>query len=254
MAARLIPLLALIATVAIGAIEDPGASRETAAGLEAERRMDPKAALAHFRAALEESPGDAFLQQKVAQQLSDLAFIEPDAAARRSLVEEAFVHAERAVELDPASPVAQLSIAVLYGKLAIGSGAGKKVEYGRGIHERATRALELDPNYAWAHHVLGRWHVELSELNFAQRTVVSLFLGGLPKASLSEGIRHLEDAVRLEPDAVAHRVELGFAYRRAGRDADARACWEAALSLPSTRVYDTAAKQRASGALGNESA
>jgi hypothetical protein len=26
------------------------------------------------------------------------------------------------------------------------------------VKEEAERALALDPNYAWAHHVIGRWH------------------------------------------------------------------------------------------------
>jgi len=97
--------------------------------------------------------------------------------------------------------------------------------------------------------VLGRWHVEMSGINLAKRAVVALFLGGLPRASLDEGIAHLEEAVRLEGDAVPHHVELGFAYQRAGRLDEARTSWETALRLPSVRVYDSAAKQRASTAL-----
>lgn len=222
-------------------------------GLDAERGMDPRAALVHFRTALEAKPDDAFLEQKVAQQLSDAAFLEADAAERIRLAKEAMVHAQRAVELDRKSAVARLSLSVLYGKLSIEEGIDTRIDYARRIHQHATEALELDPNYAWASHVLGRWHVELSDVNMAQRAVVSLFFGGLPKASLDQGIRLLETAVRLEPDAIPHRVELGFAYQRAGRTEEARACWQEAVRLPSVRVFDEPAKRRGREALAGRS-
>lgn len=220
-----------------------------AAGLEAERRMQPREALVHFREALAARPGDAFLQQKVAQQLSDAAFLEPSPEARTRLVSEALVHAKLAAEMDPGSAVARLSLAVLYGKLAIEGDVRTRVDHARRIRLHAEEALAIDPGYAWARHVLGRWHVETSQINFGKRAVVALFFGGLPRASLGEGIAHLEEAVRLEADAVPHHVELGFAYQLAGRREEARARWESALRLPSVRVYDSAAKQRASNAL-----
>lgn len=219
------------------------------AGLEAEQRMDPRAALVHFQTSLAERPDDAFLQQKVAQQLSDIAFLEPDASERSRLATEALVHAHRACELDPGSAVARLSLAVLYGKLALEADAGTRVDYARRIHRYATEALAIDADYAWAMHVLGRWHVEISQLNLAKRAFVALFFGGLPRASLDEGIRLLEEAVRLDGNAIAHSVELGFAYDRAGRHADAKSSWEKAVRLPSMRIYDATAKQRALDAL-----
>jgi tetratricopeptide (TPR) repeat protein len=237
--------LALAASTHAGAVDDA-----IAAGLAAESRMEPREALGHFRAALEARPDDAFLQQKVAQQLSDAAFLEPSPEVRTRLASEALVHAKRAVELDPRSSVARLSLSVLYGKLAIEGDTRTRVDYARRIHLHAEEALSLDESYAWARHVLGRWHVEMSQINMAKRAVVALLYGGMPRASLDEGIAHLEEAVRLEGDAVPHHVELGFAYQRAGRLEEARACWETALQLPSVRVYDSAAKQRASVALG----
>lgn len=225
-----------------------------AEGLSRERQLDPSAALEFFRTAADLRPDDAFIQQKIAQQLSDAAFLEPDPQVRDRLTHEALQHAQQAVALDPNSAVARLSLAVLYGRLAVESGVRAKIKYARLIREHAEAALALDPDYAWAWHVLGRWHVELSQLGLARRALVTLVFGGLPPASLEQGIDMLEQAVRLEGDAVGHRVELGFAYHQADRSDLARWCWEAALALPSTRVYDPAAKQRASVALARLSA
>jgi hypothetical protein len=44
-------------------------------------------------------------------------------------------------------------------------------------------------------------------------------------------------------------VELGFAYKRADRLDEAVGAWEKALQLPSQKIYDEPAKQRAAAAL-----
>ena len=58
------------------------------------------------------------------------------------------------------------------------------------------------------------------------------------------------EAIWHKGDAVPRHVELSFASVRSGRLEEARATWQAALRLPSVRVYDSAAKQRASVPLG----
>jgi tetratricopeptide (TPR) repeat protein len=188
--------------------------------------------------------------QKIAQQLSDAAFLVSDPVETERLAREALIYAERAAQLDPNSAVNRLSLAVLYGRLAGYEDVGKKVEYARLIKQEAEVALGLEPNYAWADHVLGRWHREMSEIGGTRRIIASLFFGGLSRASNEEAVELLERAVELEPDSVAHRVELGFAYAADGRDELAREQWQSSLELTTKRLYDPAAKNQALKALG----
>lgn len=218
-------------------------------GLEAEQNMQPMVALEFFSAAAKLRPEDAFIQQKIAQQLSDAAFVEKDPDNRMKLAKEAMPYARRAVELDPQSAVARLSIAVLYGKFAVEGDVRARLDYARRIHENTEQALSIDPQYAWGYHVLGKWHIELSQLGMAKRAIVSLFFGGLPKATVHQGVESLEKAVQLEPEALSHWVELGFAYQQAQRSEDALGAWEKALQLPTLKIYDEPAKQRAMAAL-----
>lgn len=218
-------------------------------GLAAEQNMQPLVALESYSAAAKLRPEDAFLQQKIAQQLSDASSLEKDPEKRLQLAKEAMPYARRAVELDPESAVARLSIAVLYGKFALAGDTRARLDYARRIHDNAEQALSLDPQYAWGYHVLGKWHIELSQLGMAKRAIVSLFFGGLPKASVDQGVESLEKAVQLEPEALSHWVELGFAYQRADRRDDAMAAWEKALQMPVLKIYDKPAKQRAEEAL-----
>lgn len=218
---------------------------------EAERRHDPEAALDFYRQLAERRPDDAFILQKVAQQISDAVHLDTRAAApiRQARVREALGFARRAAELDPASAVNQLSLAVLYARLAVDASASEKVEYARLIHRHAEAALALDPGYAWACHILGRWHLEMEALGTTRRVVARLLFGDLPRGSRAEGLRLLARAVELEPDSVVHRVELGIALGELGQPEEAREQLSAALAAPASTLHDGPARVRAEAAL-----
>jgi tetratricopeptide (TPR) repeat protein len=152
--------------------------------------------------------------------------------------------------LDPNSAINRLSLAVIYGRLAGYGNVKTKVDYAPRIKDEAEAALALDQEYAWAYHVLGRWHVEMSEIGQAKRFLASLLFGGLSQPSLDTAIELLEKAVELEPESIAHRVELGYAYEADGREERAREQWQTALDFDSRYLYDPAAKDRAREALG----
>lgn len=218
-------------------------------GLAAERRLDSAAALEFFKRADAARPNDAFTLQKIAQQYSDLVVDQPDDGAKRRLAEMALDYARRAVAQQPDNAVNVLSLAVCHGKLAVYSDTAAKVRHSRLVREAAERALALDPGYAWAHHVLGRWHYEVASLGSTSRLFVKLFYGGLPAAETARGVSHLQQATKLEPDELAHWLELGFAHAAAGQRAEARACWAKGLAMPARGKHDEPAKQRAREAL-----
>lgn len=219
------------------------------AALAAEARLDSVRALELFRQADAVRPNDAFILQKIARQYSDLVTEQPDVEAKKRYAQTALGYAQRAVALKPDDPVNVLSLAVCHGKLAVYSDTKTKIRYSCLVKEEAERALALDPNYAWAHHLLGRWHHEVAGLGATAKLFVRLFYGGLPPASLDEGIRHLRRAAELEPDELNHWLELGFAHAAAGQPEAARAEWTRGLAMPSRGKHDEPAKQRARDAL-----
>jgi len=215
----------------------------------AEDRFESQRALELYLQAGQAQPADAFILQKIARQYSDLVLDQPDDAARRRFAESALAYSLRAVAINPGDAVNVLSVAISYGKLAVYSDLKAKLRYSRLVKEGAERALVLAPDYAWAHHVLGRWHHEVATLGLTSRWAVGLFLGGLPPASHTEAIAHLRQAVALEPEEPAHHLELGFALAAAGVSPEARLAWEKGLQLTSRGKHDEPAKQRALRAL-----
>lgn len=213
--------------------------------LAAEARLETRRALDLLLRAEAAGRTDAFVLQRIARHYSDLTLDLPDRDAQRRSAEQALEYSRRATALAPRDPINVLSIAISYGKLAIASGPGDKVRYSRQVREYAEQALALDPAYAWAHHILGRWHREVAALGAASRAAVSLLFGGLPRGSLRDAVQHLEHAVRLEPDELQHHLELGAALHATGEHARARAALERGLSLPDRARIDAAAKERA---------
>lgn len=244
MIVRLLLLLAL--TVRISADDTPALLQQAQA---AEARLDSQAALRLYEQADAARPNDAFILQKIARQYSDLVVEQPDVESKKRYAQTALDYAQRAVTLKPDDPVNVLSLAVCHGKLAVYSDTKTKIRYSRLVKEEAERALALDPNYAWAHHLLGRWHYEVADLGATSKFFVRLLYGGLPPASLDEGIRHLRRATELEPDELNHWLELGFAHAAAGQFEAARTEWTRGLAMPSRSKHDEPAKQRARAAL-----
>ncbi|MDI1319515.1 MAG: hypothetical protein PSW75_04880 [bacterium] len=219
------------------------------AALAAEAKVDCEAALKLFQAADAARPNDAFILQKIARQYSDLVSDQAEVVDKKRYAQTALEYARRAVALHPTDAVNVLSVAVCHGKLALYSDAREKVQYSRLMHEEAERALALDPNYAWAHHLLGRWNYEVALLGAASKFFVRLVYGGLPAASFEEGVRQLQRATELEPGELAHWIELGFAYAAAGQPDLAKKQWARGLAMPSRAKPDEPAKQRAREAL-----
>lgn len=237
-------LLLILAATAAG--EPTPLVREA---LAAEARLDARRALELLLQADAAQPNDAFILQKIARQYSDLVDDQAGLEDKRRYAATALDFAQRATALKPADPVNVVSVAISHGKLALYSDTRTRVRYSRLVRVEAERALALDPDYAWAHHVLGRWHHEVAALGATSKFFVRLFYGGLPAASDEEGIRHLQRATELEPGELTHWLELGFACAAAGRPDEARRHWAHGLALPSRSKPDEPAKRRAREAL-----
>jgi len=249
---RLVPLcLLLFATTLRAATAAVDVDALLAEARAAEEGLDSRRALELYLAADRARPDDAGILQKIARQYSDLIVDLSTDDDRRRYAQTALDYARRSVALEPRNPENVLSLAICHGKLAVYSDLRTKIKYSRLVKEDAERALGLDPNYAWAHHVLGRWHYEVATLSATARVLVRLFYGGFPPASTASAIQSLQRAIELEPDELAHHLELGLALAADGKKDKARLQLERGLAFPSRGKHDDGAKARGREALGN---
>ena len=217
--------------------------------LAAEARFDARTALALFLQADAARPNDPVILQKISRQYSDATTDTANVEEKKQLCIKALAYAQRAVDLNPRSAVNLLSLAICYGKLGLYSDTRTKIEYSRHVKEYAEQALALDPDYDYAHHVLGRWNYEVASLGFGTRVIVRLIYGGLPAAATAEAVRQLQRATEISPHLPAHRVELGFALLADDQRDAARHAFEQALVMPQVEKYDSESFRRAREAL-----
>jgi Flp pilus assembly protein TadD len=146
--------------------------------------------------------------------------------------------AQRAVSLDPTNAQAHLSLAIVYGRIALHESARRKVEMSRPIRQEAETAARLDPKNDYAWHVLGRWNYEVANFNPILKALAQTVYGKLPQASNEKAIACFSKAIALQPRRVSHHVELGRAYVALGEKQKARDEFNKALSLPAVEKDD----------------
>ena len=118
------------------------------------------------------------------------------------------------------------------GQIAIFKGNEEKIKLGLQIKEYADRALELNPNCAMAHAVLGIWHYELAGLSFFERALVNVLFGGVPKGSYEISSQHLKRAVELAPGVIYYRYMYAKSLVKIDREEEAKKTLMIALELP----------------------
>ncbi|MDZ7344917.1 MAG: tetratricopeptide repeat protein, partial [candidate division KSB1 bacterium] len=154
--------------------------------------------------------------------------------------------ARRCASLYPDSAEGHFFLAVALGRVALDVGGKHKIQLAKEIKTEAEAALQINPAHDGAMHLIGRWHYELSNLNFVERTVAKIVFGGLPPgASYEQAASFFEQAIAHNPQAPVHRLEYGRALLKLERVAAARAQLEKCLGLPDLFWDDPQHKQTA---------
>lgn len=152
---------------------------------------------------------------------------------RDAHIERALELSRRFVEVSPTEADAQYWLAVSLGIKTEYSGAFAKLTSGKECYEVTMRTLELQPDHAGAHEMLGRIHAGVMRLPWLVRK-----LGGslgmndaLGQASWESAEAHLLRATELDARAVTPRVELGKLLADRDRPVESQAWFALALEL-----------------------
>ena len=156
--------------------------------------------------------------------------------------------AERAVVEDPGDAEAHLSVAIVLGKISFLRPPQDRIADSARIGNEAMKAVELDPDYALAHFVLGRWNYELANLSGGMRFFAEALFGKLPQATNESAVDYLERAKELAPNLMT-RAELGRAYLAVGKPELAREELGAAVAMSAGDQDEREAQARARQAL-----
>lgn len=214
-----------------------------------DRQFRSAEALEVYLRAEQAKPPDSMLLRRISKQYVEMVIDAPTKAEKTRLAQRGYDYALRTKALAPGDAEARMTVAVAAGRLAFFKGPRERVELSRVIREESAAAMRINPRYAMAWHVMGRWHYEIANLNPLLKVIAEAVYGKMPAATNAEAVKHLQQAARLDPGSVLFRAELGRALLAAGRCDDARRELEKSLTLPRRIRDDAAAQERAKQAL-----
>lgn len=158
-----------------------------------------------------------------------------DLGGQLEWLRRALAAAERAVELDPASPQALVQLARARGEIARRSGIMQNLNVAGELKRYFDAALELDPQDADALAGLAMWHLEL----------VQNGVGWLYGGQRGQVLPLLEAAVAAAPEQINLRVEYATALRALEAPELAEEQLRVALALEAVTAVDRAEQERA---------
>ena len=154
---------------------------------------------------------DVEILWRLAQVHFDIADQTEDEEVHKAHFYPGFEVAKLAVQTDPNSARANHWYATLIGKIGMMEGTKQKIINSYDVEEYGLKAIELDPTYDGSLHLLGRWHYELADLSWIERTVAKIVYETPPKASFEESVEFYKKAIEAKPDEVRHYLWIGKA-------------------------------------------
>lgn len=203
-------------------------------GQKLEQQFKPAEALQKYLLALRQDSLHLNSLIRASRMTCNVAAHLPDKGDRRKRLAEAEAFSRKALALSPQNVEAHFSMVVVMGlKAEAAYSPREKIKDAEIIRSEAEMIIKLDPNYALAYFVLGKWHYELSKLNWLERAACQLFFGGLPYGiSMQESIKNFQKALELDPDQIIILYGHATSLYYEGRNSEAIAVLQKALSLP----------------------
>jgi len=229
------------------------AAEEIALGDRDHAALNAASALKHYEAALAVDPNNSDALIKAAYDAVDLGEFNPNVDQRTALFRSGEQYARRAVAANPNDAEAHFQLARAIGRNALTMGARDRVKFAREVRDQALEALRLNPKHSGALHVMGVWNAEVMRLNGFSRMIAKNFLGVqiFGEANWDNAQHYLEQAVALDPNRIAHRLDLAAVYVDRNERAKAIEQYDLIGRAPSTDFNDPNYKADAARRLRN---
>ncbi len=204
---------------------------------------DEIAAFVKFKEALRMHSTNLYALSKCSELCSRIGKRQPDTKLRENYYEAARIYAATALKIDPRNSDANCAMAMALGRATMSKSGKEKINNVKDIKKYVDISLQSNPNNFKAWHVLGRWHYELSNLNFFERGAVKLFYGGLPESSLRLSIAAFEKAQSITTGFILNYIEMAKAYQRNDQVSKAITLLKTMLTLPNQTEDDSEIKE-----------
>jgi tetratricopeptide (TPR) repeat protein len=230
-------------------------NRDTAALIEQADRLHaefkPKEGAAELRKVLESEPRNLEALAKLSRAHIDIGDSIPETRSnwKEQRIREyrtAEKYARQAIKADPDSTWGYFYLAASLGTLAGISPVANQIEMAEEIRAAAEKAIALDPQNGFAHHVYGVWHRRMAEIGNMNRMIAVVWYGSsLPRGDLGKSLEYLKKAVSINPGVIVSRLELARSYAAMEEWPSARELLKSIAKLPNKFSDDAKHKRKA---------
>ena len=168
---------------------------------------------------------------RLARSYFDIADQTSNVVIQKENIDKALPYAKKALALDDLSAKSNHWYAVIIGKKGVLEGTKQKIINSYEVKEYGLRAIKIDPTYDGSHHLMGRWHYNIADLAWYERTIASAIYKTPPKGSFEKAITFFKDAMEANPEDIRHYLWLAKSYYAKSRYKDAKVTLEKAKNL-----------------------
>jgi hypothetical protein len=216
-------------------------------GLQLERQQKEIEALEKYKLVVSQEPTNITALVKAAELSTMLAgFNEKDPKSKQLFLSSAGAYAVRAYASYPKNAEAAYVMALTQAKLSDIQPDNKKlIECVRNSKIYADEALAINPGHAKANFTVGKWHMEMANLNLVKKAAVKLIYGGLPEGSMDSAVVYLEKARTQDPYFANSYLELAKIYNQMHQPTKVIEVLTKMVKLPTRKTEDIALKAEA---------
>ena len=240
--------LILFVAVCIGVFMNSAYAQDVATllkeGLQLERSQKEVEALEKYKLVLSQEPANLTALIRAAELSTMLAgFNEKDQKSKQLFLSSAGAYAVRAYSANPKNADAAYVMSLTQAKLADIQPDNKKlIECVRNSKIYADQALAINPTHAKANFTVGKWHMEMANLNMVKKAAVKLMYGGLPEGNIDSAVLFLEKARTQDPYFVNTYLELAKIYDQLHQPTKVIEVLTKMVKLPTRKTEDISLK------------
>jgi len=182
---------------------------------------------------LKDRPDDHDILQKISYLYYRLGWLyAADGEERREYYTKFYEFAGRAQRMKPDDFYSLLLLAVAKSKNVSYLANGDQVRVARELARDVAGLVAREADNIEALYLLGWLHFEIGRVPTIKKILASVLFGGLPKEmAVEEGFSILEKLIRLKPDQIMYRYDLGIFYLRTGEPGKAQEQFEKVVSM-----------------------
>ena len=198
-----------------------------------------------YRVGLATAPDDRELLWRLARVAVCMGEVEEDPVKRRSLLAQGEEAARRCIQIDSTMTEGYTWLAGALGYQALDAGMSEQVRISQELVSATDAAVRLDPMNDAAWSIRGSFFRALGNVGWMKRQLAAILLGTIPQGGFAEAEEALKTAIRLAPDIMRHRYELGVLYLDQGRKDEARQQLRDAAALEIRTAIDRPRREKA---------